>query len=102
MEIQNVQGCKTRGTGCNEKGNDAQKKKLQGRAEYSRETNSTASNAHLLRDKVHATLALLLLQLQGDAANRAALDALHQVLLVGRNTKMTVTLGGMRAGNSAR
>ena len=33
-----------------------------------------------LRNEVHAALALLLLQLQGDAAHWATLDALHQVL----------------------
>ena len=30
-------------------------------------------------DEVHAALALLLLELEGDAAHRALLDALHQV-----------------------
>lgn len=34
----------------------------------------------VLRDVVHATLALLLLDLQGDAADGASLDALHQML----------------------
>ena len=64
------------------------KRKKGGRSTYSIETDSTANNAHLLRDEVHATLALLLLQLQGDAANRAALDALHQVLLMRRTRKI--------------
>ena len=33
----------------------------------------------LLGDEVHATLALSLLQLEGDVADRALLDALHEV-----------------------
>lgn len=35
--------------------------------------------SRLLRDEVHAALALLLLQLEGDAADGAALDAAHQM-----------------------
>ncbi len=41
--------------------------------------NNILLNGRALRDKVQSGLTLLLLQLQGDAANRASLDALHQV-----------------------
>jgi hypothetical protein len=47
----------------------------------------------LLRNKVHATLALSLLQLQRDVANRTLLDALHKVSHEAGNL-VAQTLGG--------